>query len=68
MNFFFIAEFIAFVENQQVCRRRWAEAENAGSGAKSKIIQLESENKTLEAKYKHARFVIFTGTFQDVFL
>ncbi|KAL4222076.1 Rac GTPase-activating protein 1 [Mactra antiquata] len=48
-------DFKAFAENQQSCRRQWAVAEDELKDLQGKIITLQSDNKALEAKLKHAR-------------
>ncbi|XP_053374095.1 rac GTPase-activating protein 1-like [Mercenaria mercenaria] len=51
-------EFKMFVENQQSCRRQWATSEDELHRVRGKMITLESDNKALDAKLKHARNLI----------
>ncbi|XP_064647790.1 rac GTPase-activating protein 1-like isoform X2 [Lineus longissimus] len=48
-------EFMAFVKNQEQCRKKWLAAEEGSSSTSNKIRKLEMENQALDTKLKHAR-------------
>jgi len=55
MYVFIFAEFKTFVEGQQSCLRQWADAEGKMKTLQSNILALDSDNKSLDVKLKHAR-------------